>query len=408
MRSGYHSLHRRSENKGEKGTGETLVRHVESRKGTLKKPKDMHGKICLQPFTNIDIQSNYELRCCSESWMPRGIGDFSKNTIMEVWNSETIRNIRRSILNGTYEFCDWHQCPFYCNENRYLYTAQELDAPELRHYRPWISFVKEGETTVSIAPANYNMAYDESCNLECPSCRREKKVYSTGKPYETRKHIQEKFLEELKDIGFERISRVNCSGSGEPFISKVFRNFLFHFNGACRPNIDVNLQSNGIHFTPQTWEKMRAIQNNINEVIISLDASTAGTYRQIRCKGDFRQLLANIEFLSDLRRQNKIRRLMLAYVVQKKNYREMIDAIHLGKKFKIDLFIFNLLNDWKAWEYDEFERNAVWKEYHPEFNEFLKILRDPIFSDPIVDLGNMIEYREIALQSCQGKTGATN
>ena len=34
--------------------------------GTLKKPKEMRGKICLQPFTNVDVHSDGGVRCCSE------------------------------------------------------------------------------------------------------------------------------------------------------------------------------------------------------------------------------------------------------------------------------------------------------------------------------------------------------
>jgi MoaA/NifB/PqqE/SkfB family radical SAM enzyme len=376
------------------------MRYLASRLGTIKKPKDMKGMICLQPFTNIDIQSNYELRLCSESWMPSGVGDFSKSSIMDVWNSDLVQKIRRSILDGTYEYCDWHQCPFYCNDSHYLYTMEQLEDERLSNYKPWIEYIKQGKTELEIAPANYNMAYDESCNLECPSCRNTRKVYSTGFEYEKRKHIQDKFLNEITEIGFNKVGRVNLSGSGEPFVSKVFRDFLFNFDGKKFPKLSVNIQSNGMYFNSENWDKMHKIHQNINEVIISIDASTQETYSQIRCKGNFVELLDNIKFLSTLRRQNKIRRFMLAFVVQRKNFREMIEAINIGKQMNVDLFIFNLLNNWGSWSFEEFESNAIWKEYNPDYDEFIEILKNPVFSDPILDLGNMIEYRTIAL----GKT----
>jgi MoaA/NifB/PqqE/SkfB family radical SAM enzyme len=155
-----------------------------------------------------------------------------------------------------------------------------------------------------------------------------------------------------------------------------------------------------MYFNSENWDKMHKIHQNINEVIISIDASTQETYSQIRCKGNFVELLDNIKFLSTLRRQNKIRRFMLAFVVQRKNFREMIEAINIGKQMNVDLFIFNLLNNWGSWSFEEFESNAIWKEYNPDYDEFIEILKNPVFSDPILDLGNMIEYRTIAL----GKT----
>jgi MoaA/NifB/PqqE/SkfB family radical SAM enzyme len=375
------------------------VRYLDSRRGTIKSPKDMRKKICLQPFTNIDIQSNSELRVCSESWMPTGIGDYSKSTIMESWNSEILQKIRQSIYDGTYEFCDWHQCPFYCNDARYLYSIEELDSDKLKIYKPWIDYIKHGRTEIPIPPANFNFAYDETCNLECPSCRNTRKVYNSGEAYQMRKELQDKLLQEIMSFGICNIGRINISGSGEPFISRVFREFLFHFDGTNYPNLKINLQSNGILFTEDVWEKMSKIHNNINEVIISIDASTPETYSKIRCNGKFENLLKNIEFLSRIRAENKINRLMLAFVVQKTNFREMKEAINIGKKFKVDLFIFNLLNDWRSWSNEEFEANAVWKRYHPEYDEFIEVLKDPIFNDTIVDLGNIIEYQKIAIKS---------
>ena len=385
------------------GEKSVYTRDFHSNKGTIKKPKNLKGKFCLQPFTNMDIHSNHGLRCCSESWMPEWIGDFSQNTIMEIWNGETIQKIRTSILDGSYAYCDWHQCPFYCNDEYYLYTLEQLKNPQalgsvhanrITKNQPWIEYIIAGKTVVDIPPANYNLAYDETCNLACPSCRKATRVIVSGPEYQERLGIHQKVLKEVEENGFANIGRFNVTGAGEPFISKIYTDFLFNFDGQKFPKLDINLQSNGVLFTPEAWEKMERVHQNINEIIISLDAACEDTYRQIRVNGSFAKLLKNIEFLAELRRQGKVRRLMLAFVVQKKNYREMIDAIKIAKSFGVDLFIFNLLNDWMSWAPDEFEANAIWKSYHPDFPEFKEILQDPIFDDPIVDLGNMTEYRK--------------
>lgn len=380
------------------------TRDFHSNKGTIKKPKSLTGKFCLQPFTNVDIHSNYGVRCCSESWMPEWIGDFSIHSLREIWNSEIIKKIRYSIVHGTYSFCDWHQCPFYCNDSYYLYTIDELKHPErlepvhkskIEKLRPWINNIIEGKTEIDIMPANYNLAYDETCNLACPSCRKKPAVYFEGPEYEKRLAIHNKVICEVEKNGFNEIGRFNITGSGEPFISKIFTDFLFNFDGSRFPNLDINIQSNGVPFTSEVWKKMEKIHANINEIIISLDAACAATYKKIRVNGSYEKLLSNIEFLAAQRRNGKIGRLMLAYVVQQKNYTEMIDAIKIAKSYKVDLFIFNLLNDWLSWSPDEYDKNAIWKEYHPEFKQFKAILQDPMFDDPIVDLGNMTEYRNM-------------
>jgi hypothetical protein len=38
-------------------------------------------------------------------------------------------------------------------------------------WQPWIKYIVEGKIYLDILPANYNLAYDKTCNLKCPSCR---------------------------------------------------------------------------------------------------------------------------------------------------------------------------------------------------------------------------------------------
>jgi pyruvate-formate lyase-activating enzyme len=382
------------------------TRRTESRRGTIKARKDLQGRYCLQPFTNVDIHSNGGVRCCSESWMPAWIGDFSERSLREIWNGEVIQGIRRSVIEGTYQHCDFHQCPFYCNEEFYLYTRENLEDPRtapaghhrtrLEKYAPWIRFLLEGKTRVDLPPANYNLAYDETCNLACPSCRSSTVVHARGPELEKRMAIHAKLLAEVEENGLDAVGRFNLTGSGEPFASRVFTDFLFHFDGRRWPNLDVNLQSNGLLFTPRNWERMWKLHGNVNEVIISLDASRPETYAQIRVNGDHRKLLDNLEFMAGLRREGRIRRLMLAYVVQRQNYREMRDAVHIAHRLGSDLILFNLVTDWMSWPRERFEAEAVWKEYHPEYPDFLEALRDPVFDDPLADLGNVLEYRRLA------------
>jgi MoaA/NifB/PqqE/SkfB family radical SAM enzyme len=373
--------------------------------GTLKKPKNMQGKVCLQPFANVDVHSHGGVRCCSESWMRTEIGNLKESSLNEIWNGEKIQKIRASILDGSYSFCDWHQCPFYSNDEHYLFTREELENPEkldpirkervLKHQN-WIKPILQNKISVDIHPANYNFAYDESCNLACPSCRTKTIGYVKGPEYDTRLQIQQEVLKYIESAGFDNVGRINISGSGEPFSSKVFKEFLFEFDGTTRKNLDINIQSNGVLFDPKAWERMHKIQDNINEVLISIDACTPETYRIIRVNGEFDELMANLEFLKGLKQSGKIRRFMLAFVVQFLNYHEMRGAIEIGKALGVERIVFNLLNDWETWTKEDYERNAIWKSFHPKFKDFIEELKDPIFSDSIVDLGNMQQYWEMA------------
>ena len=55
---------------------------------------------------------------------------------------------------------------------------------------------------------------------------------------------------------------------------------------------------------------------------------------------------------------------------------------------------FSLISNWSTWPIKEFEQQCVWKPEHPEYNELLKVLRDPIFYDDLVHLVNAQYLRE--------------
>ena len=67
-------------------------------------------------------------------------------------------------------------------------------------------------------------------------------------------------------------------------------------------------------FTPKYWAKMSKLHGNIGEVIVSFDAATSATYAYTRRGGNWEQLVKNMRFLDELRRDGKIRRLRIDYV----------------------------------------------------------------------------------------------
>ena len=47
----------------------------------------------------------------------------------------------------------------------------------------------------------------------------------------------------------------------------------------------------------------------------------------------------------------------------------------------------------------DYEQQAIWKTTHPEYEQFLEVLRDPIFDHPKMLLGNVSAYREKAINT---------
>lgn len=362
---------------------------------SIKSPINQKGRYCIRPFAYADIDSELSLRCCCWSWMTKDFGKLNEKSIKDVWNSEIAQKIRKSILEGTYEYCNWHQCPLYSNPDDGLYSKEQLKnvmKNELKPISPWIEYILNEKTEIDLLPAVFNFCYDKSCNLKCPSCRVCSITNNSGIEYEKISNFQAKLLNEIDDHIRKNDTRFNICGAGEPFASRSFKNFLFSVDGSVYPKLKVAIQSNGTLFDQNTWDKMRKIQENIEYIIISIDAASESTYNQIRLGGNYNKLIDNLKFLSELRKNGKIKELNLAFVVQKRNYAEMVDVIRLSKELNADKIIFNLITDWLTWSKKEFNDEAIWSETHPEFNEFMKVLKDPIFNDDIVDAGNLSKY----------------
>ena len=46
----------------------------------------------------------------AQSWVPTSVGDISKSSVEDVWNSKQMQEIRRSILDETFSYCNENLC----------------------------------------------------------------------------------------------------------------------------------------------------------------------------------------------------------------------------------------------------------------------------------------------------------
>ena len=92
--------------------------------------------ICEVPFTSLEIHDHQRFLCCA-SWLTKFLPDDAKPN--EAWNSEEANDIRNSILDGSYRYCDDKQCPFLHQLNTFgdvgriqpIYHKDKL-TPELK------------------------------------------------------------------------------------------------------------------------------------------------------------------------------------------------------------------------------------------------------------------------------------
>ena len=140
--------------------------------------------------------------------------------------------------------------------------------------------------------------------------------------------------------------------------------------------------------TPKLWNSISKVHNNIRQMIFSFDAGRKDTYEtKTRLGGHWDQLVSNVDYVYSQainfpqKRWGKNFAMTHNFVVQTCNYREIPEFVQMvndrwaTEPEKICKATFTLIVDWG--HMPDFEERAIWKPHHPEYENFLEVLRDP-------------------------------
>jgi wyosine [tRNA(Phe)-imidazoG37] synthetase (radical SAM superfamily) len=311
--------------------------------------------ICKVPFEYLEVHHMGVYSCCP-AWLPTKLTDV--DDVKNVWKSETLKKVQESILDGSYSHCVEELCPVLSElinqgtvDRGFFITKDE--------------FAKNDYTD----PKIINYSFDRSCNLSCPSCRKEPIMANNDEISEidvTIKDIENSYGEKLKGL--------YISGTADPFASKSFRKLLTQFDRKKYPNVqDIHLHTNALLLNKTMWDKMDKVQSIIRIVEISIDASTKETYETIRRGGNWETLIENLKFIATL----PIKEKRISMVVQDSNFMEMelfYDTMMSIFNNKARIF-FKRIDNWGTYSNEEFKEKEVFKEDHPMFNMFLLQLK---------------------------------
>jgi pyruvate-formate lyase-activating enzyme len=338
---------------------------------------------CSRPFTHLEVSTKPErgsaFMCCP-SWLPKSIGNLAQSSLEDVWNGAAARSIRRSILDGSFRHCA-PVCPFLQTKTGFVQYADEVVDQEMQRV------VRDGPEVLPHGPRVVGAAFDWSCNLSCPTCRSRHIIEREAEDEIIA--LQEKLTAET----FKDLRMLYITGSGDAFGSPYFLSWLRRMRLAEFAEMRIHLHTNAQLWTPRIWQKIPAdVRERVASAEISIDAARETTYLQNRRGGDWQRLLDNLAFISTLRSAGPLSWVKIHMVVQENNFEEMPQFVELGKRFGFDAVYFSRLLDWEVLSKAEIEARSVHKAGHPRHAEFLRVLKDPMLSDPIVLLGNLSEF----------------
>ena len=338
---------------------------------------------CSKPFSWFEVSrgpgGEGDTYVCCPAWLSKPIGNLLHDSVENVWNSKAAADIRRSILDGSFEYCSQTLCPYLQTQNGPVRPAAEVTDPRMRRA------IDENLQVLPWGPLEINASHDRSCNLSCPSCRT--KVIMEHDRRDDILSVQKK----LKEGALKDAKLLYVTGSGDPFGSPFLREFLQTLDRSQMPALEtIHLQTNGLLWTKRMWQTIpENIQALVRETQISIDAASPGTYAINRRGGDFNRLLENLDFIASELRPRPLQRFGISMVVQANNFHEMADFVRMGKRFGVDYASFHAIVNWGTYSKDEYRARAIQLPEHPGHRDFLAGLNDPIFDDPIVGWANL-------------------
>jgi len=122
---------------------------------------------CSKPFKWFEVFQENEIGevyfCCS-AWLNTPVGRIPDEPVEKIWNGEKAQEIRRSILDGSFRYCNRTLCPYLQTATEPVQKVGDIKDEELRN------IIEKKLTVLPFGPRAINCSYDRSCNLFCQSC----------------------------------------------------------------------------------------------------------------------------------------------------------------------------------------------------------------------------------------------
>lgn len=348
---------------------------------------------CTVPFRHIEIHRDGGVTICCHTWLPTWAGNLLTQSAEEVLNNTERIRIQKNMREGNFSDCN-DICP---QLSSFLHKSD-------RKFHWAIVPIDNLDKAISHQSIDVYFSYDPSCNLQCPSCRDNLIVWHPDDPEDAEGQQLLKIHNNVKALIALLVEQnptkkivLSITGSGDPFASPLYWGYLVELCQSPIPkNLQITLQTNGVMMTKENWEHIKPLWPHIHYVNVSVDAATEETYKIVRKNGSFKKLQKNLLVLDDMI-VNKCFPNLASWqcnmVVQKANYKELKPFTEWMLTFKSQPEIWtNLIAQWWHISDTKFKTMAIWQDNNPGKAELIEILKDPVFQNRKVRLGNLSSF----------------
>ncbi len=304
----------------------------------------MNNCICLRPFSEIEIHTDGNVYTCCPDWLKNyPIGNiFEAESFDEIWYSQKAIELRRYILNGSYDFCKVNICNKKFNE--------DIELVEKPPYPTLVRF-----------------AYDTQCNLKCMICR-DSLIYNSQHKIEEYNELTDKLfipiLKNAKLMSITSAGEITSSEHSQCLVKKAAELY---------PNLKFEILTNGLLFDADFCNKL-GITDRIERINISLHAMEKETYEKIMRGSKYDKVMSNLDWIFSLKKSGKINDVCLIFVAFSLNYKEIPSFIDYARRNGVHASVWEYRNHYKTIMDSKYSEYAVWEQSHPKYNDFVKVI----------------------------------
>lgn len=294
-------------------------------------------KFCSAPYDTVNIHENGNVSSClCGGWHSYGndMGNLNKNSLIEIFANQNFETFRSSIVDQSFKYCRKDQCGK-------LWNLDQVDN-------------LESVAQKKILPKSILLHIDRNCNLKCASCRNSIDWNKTINP--KAKRILDVLIDDYND--YPEPVFIQCDGTGDIFASSAYLEF-FSSNRLPRC-FQFNLTTNG-NLVTKNLDLLRKIKDQIFSICVSFDAGNEITYKNVR-GGKYSLIVDGVKAMIDM----GILRVNTSFVVQAKNYLEILDHYNFCKETGINHTGFSMIDRWGHMSNDWWQANQI--DNNPEID----------------------------------------
>lgn len=312
-------------------------------------------KVCELAYSRAEIDLEGNITCCCRFNCNDYIfGNINKKSFPDIWNGLKAKKFRKSMLDGNFKYCRTDLC-----------DAQIIEVNE--------------DSTIANYPKTVELGISTQCNVRCVMCRDSKDKVLTDE--EGDKYFYDKMLPKYLEA-LKHVDNLVLNSWGEALCDIHCKKLLVEAI-KINPKLKIHLLTNGI-LCNEKHLKDFGIYDNIDMISVSIHAATKETYDKIVRFGNFEKVKKNVEWIAEQTNLGKFKRIFLNFVVSDYNYKEMIDFAKwvksLNTNAKSQFWEFRI--EVPALEFSKnYEKHAVFLPEHPEYENLIEILKNPIFKE---------------------------